>query len=104
MLNENDGLEAWRLIRINLCNKDDQHIEAEYKVKCKLPKISVKEMSGLAELLTRWEAEIKRFAAIDPGYDLSKLQKKNAVSEILPEEMQKIIDVESSKPGNNLKM
>ena len=37
-LSENDGLEAWRLIRLNLCNKDDQHIEAEYKVKCKLPK------------------------------------------------------------------
>ena len=37
-LSETDGLEAWRLIRVNLCNKDDQHIEAEYKVKSKLPK------------------------------------------------------------------
>ena len=103
LLDENDGLEAWRLIRLNLCNKDEMHIEAEYKVKCKLPKVSLKEMSGLAELLTRWESEIKRFAAIDPGYDLSHLQKKNAVYEILPEEMQKIIDVETSKPNTNIK-
>ena len=29
--------------------------------------------------------------------------KKNAVYEIRPEDMQKIIDVDSSKPGNNLK-
>ena len=28
-LSETDGLEAWRLIRVNLCNKDDQHIKAE---------------------------------------------------------------------------
>ena len=37
-LSETDGLEAWRPIRVNLCNKDDQHIEAEYKIKSKLPK------------------------------------------------------------------
>ena len=104
MLSENDGLEAWRLIRLNLCNKDDLHIEAEYKVKSKLPKMTTKEMGNLAELLTRWEGEIKRFAAIDTGYDLSSLQKKNAVYEFLPDEMQKVIDVEVSKPNSSIKL
>ena len=103
-LSENDGLEAWRLIRINLCNKDDQHIEAEYKVKCKLPKTGMKSMASLAELITRWEAEIRRFAAIDEGYNLSHLQKKNAVYEALPKELQKIFDIEVSKPGANLRL
>ena len=28
-LSEKDGVETWRLIQINLCNMDDQHIEAE---------------------------------------------------------------------------
>ena len=103
-LSENDGLEAWRLIRLNLCNKDDQHVEAEYKVKSRLPKFSMKNMSGLAELITRWEAEIKRFATIDEGYNLSNLQKKNAVYEALPDDLQKVVDIEVSKPGSNLRL
>ena len=102
-LSENDGLEAWGLIRLNLCNNDDQHIEAEYKVNCKIPKVAMKSMAGLADLITRWEGEIKRFAAIDTGYDLSNLQKKNAVYEALPEELQRTIHIEVSKPGSNLK-
>ena len=36
----------------------------------------MKNMAGLAELVTRWEAEIKSFAAVDEGYNLSQLQKK----------------------------
>ena len=44
-LTETEGLEAWRLIRINLCNEDDRHVEAEYKVKSKLPKFTMKNMS-----------------------------------------------------------
>ena len=98
-LTETEGLEAWRLIRINLCNKDDQHVEAEYKVKSKLPKFTLRNMSGLAELITRWEAEIKRFADIDEGYNLSNLQKKNAVYEAPPDELQRVVYIEVSKPG-----
>ena len=64
----------------------------------------MKSMAGLAELITRWEAEIKRFTAIDEGYNLSNLQKKNAVYEALPDELQRVIDIEVSKPGSNLKV
>ena len=103
-LSETEGLEAWRLIRINLCNKDDQHVEADYKVKSKLPKLTMKNMSGLAELITRWEAEIKRVATIDDGYNRSNLQKKNAVYEAPPDELQRIVDIEVSKPGSNLRL
>ena len=44
----------------------------------------MKNMSGLAEMVTRWETEIKIFATIDEGYKLSNLQKKHAVDEASP--------------------
>ena len=64
----------------------------------------VHELLGQTELITRWEAEIRRFAAVDEGYNLNNLQKKNAVYEALPEELQKILDIEVSKPGANLRL
>ena len=88
-MSETDGLEAWRLIRLNLCNRDDQHAEAESKVKSKLPKLTTKNMSGLAELMARWEAGIKRFATIDEGYNLSNLRKEMQSMKLSPKNSQR---------------
>ena len=54
-------------------------------------------MSNLQTLLRRWESEIEKFQALDPGYALGVFQKRNMVYRALPESCQKEIDNEVGK-------
>ena len=69
-LKENEGLEAWRLIRANLSRKDNQRLQSEFDTLTTLPKIKVEEFSSFPLLQSRWESELLKFAAIDPEYRL----------------------------------
>ena len=96
-LQSTDGLEAWRLIRINLSKKDGQRSQAEYDVLTALPKLKSSDMLGLSNLLVRWEAELTRFEVIDVGYALGKFQRRNIIYRALPDEIQRDVDKEVAK-------
>ena len=96
-LNENQGLEALRLIRLNLCKREGQRLQDEYEVGTALPKIKESDMQNLSGLLRRWEAEINKFEAIDKGYALGVFQRRNMIYRALPETVQREVDKEVAK-------
>ena len=96
-LTENQGLEALRLIRLNLCKREGQRLQDEYEVGTTLPKIKESDMGNLVSLLRRWESEINKFEAIDKGYSLGIFQRRNLVYRALPEAVQKDVDKEVAK-------
>ena len=79
-LTENQGLEALRRIRLNLCKREGPRLQDEYEAGTTLPNIKESGMSGLQTLLRRWESEIDKFQALDPGYALGVFQRRNMVS------------------------
>ena len=96
-LNENQGLEALRLIRLNLCKREGQRLQDEYEVGTALPKIKESDMQNLSGLLRRWEAEINKFEAIDKGYALGVFQRRNMIYKALPETVQRKANKEAAK-------
>ena len=51
-------------------------------------------MSNLQSLLRKWESEIAKYEAIDPGYALGVFQRRNLVYRALPASVQGQIDAE----------
>ena len=96
-LNENQGLETLRLIRLNLCKREGQRLQDEYEVGTALPKIKESDMQNLIGLIRRWEAEINKFEAIDKGYALGVFQRRNMIYRALPETVQREVDKEVAK-------
>ena len=78
-LRESEGLEAWRLIRANPCRKDGQRLQNEYDTLTALAPIKLSAFRDFPTLHTRWEAELTKFAAIDPEYKPGKFQKRNII-------------------------
>ena len=96
-LSENEGLEAWRLIRLNLSRKDGQRLQSEFDTLTSLPKMKVEDFSSFPSLQTRWESELLKFAAIDAEYRLGKFQQRNILYRSLPAEVQVDLDREQSR-------
>ena len=48
-------------------------------------------------MLTKWEAEIKRFERIDAAYAIGRFQRMNIVTSALPEKIQELIRAEKAK-------
>ena len=49
-LSQNEGLEAWRLIRLNLSRKDGQRLQSEFDTLTSLPKMKVEDFSSFPSL------------------------------------------------------
>ena len=96
-LDGNQGLEALRRIRLNLCKREGPRLQDEYEAGTTLPKIKESDMSGLQTLLRRWESEIEKFQALDQGYALGVFQRRNMVYRALPESCQREVDNEVGK-------
>ena len=47
------GLEGWRLIRLNLSQRDGQRLEAEFDALTHLVKLKISDMPNLVTLLVR---------------------------------------------------
>ena len=82
-LAESQGLEAWRLIRANLCRKDGQRLQGEYDTLTTLAPVNLAVFKDFPTLHVRWESELKKFAAIDVEYRLGKSQKRNIIDRAL---------------------
>ena len=95
-LNENEGLEAWRLIRVNLCRKDGQRLQGEFDTLTSLLPIKLTNFREFPTLHKRWESELAKFAAIDPEYKLGKFQRRNIIYRALPQEIRDDIDREQA--------
>ena len=95
-LNENEGLEAWRLIRANLCRKDGQRLQGEFDTLTTLQPIKLANFRDFPTLHKRWESELVKFAAIDPEYKLGKFQKRNIIYRALPGEIKEDVDREQA--------
>lgn len=96
-LSENEGLEAWRMIRLNLCRKDGQRLQSEFDTLTTLAKMKVEDFANFTTMKVRWEAELLKFEAIDAEYRLGKFQKKNILYRALPPEIQSDLDKEVSR-------
>ena len=96
------GLEAWRKIRKSLAHKDAQRLEDEYGVCTKLVSIEMNDLSHFNTMLTRWDAEIKRFEKLDPAYAIGKFQRQNIITNAMPDEIQQQIRAERSKTNSEL--
>ena len=96
-LGENQGLEAWRLIRTNLSRKDNQRLQNEFDTLTTLQKMKIEDFSNFSTLQTRWESELHRFATIDHEYALGKFQQRNILYRALPQEIQIDLDKEQSR-------
>ena len=95
-LSENEGLEAWRLIRANLCRKDGQRLQGEFDVLTALAPIKISNFRDFPTLHRRWESELIKFAAIDVEYKLGKFQKRNIIHRALPQEIKDDVDREQA--------
>ena len=63
-LGENEGLEAWRLIRANLCRKDGQRIQGDFDTLTSLQPIKIGHFKEFPTLHKRWESELTKFASL----------------------------------------
>ena len=95
-LSENEGLEAWRLIRANLCRKDGQRLQGEFDVLTALAPIKISNFQDFPTLHRRWESELIKFAAIDVEYKLGKFQKMNIIYRALPQDIKDDVDREQA--------
>ena len=95
-IGENEGLEAWRLIRANLCRKDGQRLQGEFDTLTSLQPIKIGHFKEFPTLHKRWESELTKFASIDPEYRLGKFQKRNIIYRALPQEIRDDIDREQA--------
>ena len=95
-LSENEGLEAWRLIRANLCRKDGQRLQSEFDTLTTLIPIKIAGFQDFPTLHQRWESELTRFAAVDPEYKLGKFQKRNIIYRAPPQEIKADVDREQA--------
>ena len=95
-LSENEGLEAWRLIRANLCRKDGQRLQGEYDTLTTLLPIKIANFRDFPTLHKRWDSELIKFAAIDNEYKLGKFQKRNIIYRALPQEIKEDVDREQA--------
>ena len=84
-----DGLEGWRLLRLNLCKKDRQRLQKEYDQLMNLSPVKIGDFKDFPDLQRRWELELKRFTNIDADYNMGKFQKRNVLYRALPLETQK---------------
>ena len=96
-LSENEGLEAWRMIRLNLCRKDGQRLQSEFDTLTTLAKMKVEDFANFPTMKVRWEAELLKFESIDAEYRLGRFQKKNILYRALPPEIQSDLDKEVSR-------
>ena len=96
-LGADQGLEGWRLMRLNLSQRDGQRLEAEFDALTHLVKLKISDMPNLVTLLVKRESELTRFQAIDEGYALGKFQKQNIIHRALPDEIQRDVDKEHAK-------
>ena len=78
-LSENEGLEAWRMIRLNLCRKDGQRLQSEFDTLTTLAKMKVEDFANFPTMKVRWEAELLKFESIDAEYRLGKFQNKQNI-------------------------
>ena len=91
-----DGLEAWRLIRANLCRKHGQRLQGEFDTLTNLVPIKIAGFRDFPTLHQRWESELTRFAAVDSEYQLGKFQKRNIIYRALPQEIGEDVDREQA--------
>ena len=96
-LNENEGLEAWRLIRANLCRKDGQRLQGEFDTLTSLQQIKLAGFRDFPILHQRWESELTKFSAVDSEYKLGKFQKRNIIYRALPQDIKEDVDREQAK-------
>ena len=73
-LAESQGLEAWRLIRANLCRIDGQRLQGGYDTLTTLAPVKLADFKDFPTLHVRWESELKKVAAIGAEYRLGKYQ------------------------------
>ena len=50
------GLEGWRLIRLNLSQRDGQKLEAEFEALTHLVKLKICDMPNLVTRLVQWKS------------------------------------------------
>ena len=84
---ENDGLEAWRLIRANLYRKDCQKLQAESDTLTTIAPIKINEFKNFPPFHMKWAAELVRFEALDADYRLGKFQKMSIIDRAVPKEI-----------------
>ena len=95
-LNENEGLEALRLMRANLCRKDGQRLQCEFDTLTALAPIKLPSFKEFPTLHQRWESELTKFAAVDQEYRLGKYQRRNTIYRALPQEIKEDVDREQA--------
>ena len=80
-LEENEGLEGWRLLRMSLHKKDRQRLQKEYDQLTDIGPVKIHDSKDFPDLYRRWEFELKRFTNIDADYNMGKLQKEERPSQ-----------------------
>ena len=91
-LSENEGLEAWRLIRADFCRKDGQRLQGEYDTLTTLLPIKIANFRDFPTLHKTWDSELIQFAAMGPEYNLDKFQKRNIIYRALPQQIKEDVD------------
>ena len=101
-LEENEGLEGWRLLRMNLHKKDRQRLQKEYDQLTDIGPIKIHDFKDFPDLHRRWEFELKKFTNIDADYNMGKFQKRNVLYRALPGEIQNEVDSVSARTESSL--
>ena len=101
-LEENEGLEGWRLLRMNLHKKDRQRLQKEYDQLTDITPVKIHDFKDFPDLHRRWEFELKKFTNIDADYNMGKFQKRNVLYRALPAEIQNEVDSVSARTESSL--
>ena len=94
-LQQTDGLEAWRPLKIN--PKQERRTKELGGVLTALPKLESSDMLGLTNQLVRLEAELARFEGIDGRYALRQIKRGNIIYRARPDKIQKDADKDVAK-------
>ena len=92
MLTPQDGLEAWRMVKVSLNRRDGQRLQAEFDaLTTQLKPVTMSELKNLTTLLAKWEKELRDFENLDKEYKVGTFQRRQIIYKILPDEVKRMV-------------
>ena len=89
-LGEHKGLEAWRLIKVQLGKTDGQRTNAEYSQLLHLPQMKASDFKSFRTLLAKWEPERDNIEDMDLEYKMGRPQRRPIIYKAPPDEVKRL--------------
>ena len=96
LLDQWQGLEAWRRIRVNLAKRDVLRLQREFGAMCQMAPMKMSNFSNFATAITSWHGQLDRYEGMGHGFQLLVQQRQNILLAALPNEVKKEYELQAA--------